>query len=182
MKRVLKWLDLNSEVCVIVFFSIAMTIIVFAQVIMRYVFNSAFSWAEEVSRYLFIWVIYLGISYSCRTRRHVRITFLLDRFPDALYRVVIVLGDVLFLFYCVIVIVYGIRLNMNTYQLGQFTSAIRISYVFVYLSIVFSAALSSVRIIRNILHKIKYWHADIKQFEYIETGSHLFSSDSAEKQ
>ena len=177
MKQMWKWLDLNAEACVIVLFSVVMTIIVFVQVVMRYVFNSAFPWAEELSRYLFIWIIYLGISYSCRTRRHVRVTFLLERFPDTVYRIVMVLGDLLFLFYCIVVAAYGIRLNINTYQLKQFISAVRVSYVFVYISVVVSALLCCVRIVQNIVHKITHWHAPRAEFEKISAGAHLFQGD-----
>ena len=174
IKSIIKWIDLNLEVIILVSFSIAMTIIVFAQVIMRYVFNSAFSWAEEISRYLFIWIIYLGISYSCRTRRHVRVMFFINRLSDTIKRFVIILGDFLFLFYCIVIIIYGIRLNIIAYQLKQYTAAIHLSYVFVYSSIVFASLLSSIRIIQNIVHKIYHWSAPIAEFERLEEGDYLF--------
>ncbi len=172
----LKWLDLNLEIIMLVSFSITMTVIVFAQVVMRYVFNSAFSWAEEISRYLFIWIIYLGISYSCRTRRHVRVMFLVNHLPNTVKRLVIILGDFIFLSYCIIIILYGVRLNIITYQLKQYTAAIHLSYVFVYSSIVFGSLLSSIRIIQNIVHKILHWSAPMKQFEHLEDSNYLFKN------
>ncbi len=171
---------MNFESLIIVMFSLSMTVIVFAQVVMRYVFNSAFPWAEELSRYLFIWIIYLGISYSCRTRRHVRVMFALKRMPETMRRIVIILGDVLFVCYCAIVVIYGIRLNINTYRLGQYAAAIRISYVFVYMSIVVGAFLSAVRLVQNIINKIQNWHAPFEKFERLEAGNYLFKERGVE--
>lgn len=39
----------------------AMTGIIFTQVFSRYILNYSFSWSEEVSRYLFLWLIFAGL-------------------------------------------------------------------------------------------------------------------------
>lgn len=36
------------------------TLLIFVQVVMRYVFNNSLSWSEELARYVFIWQIWLG--------------------------------------------------------------------------------------------------------------------------
>lgn len=43
---------------------------VFANVILRYFFHSAITWAEEASRYLFIWLIFLGAIIAFRENVH----------------------------------------------------------------------------------------------------------------
>ena len=47
--------------------------LIFYQVIMRSVFNAAPSWTEEVTRYIFIWQIWLGTSLGLKDREHIRI-------------------------------------------------------------------------------------------------------------
>lgn len=44
----------------------AMVAIIFIQVVMRYVFNNALSWSEELARYLYVWSTWVGVSYSAR--------------------------------------------------------------------------------------------------------------------
>ncbi len=44
----------------LIFFGTLMTALVIMNVILRYVFNSGLSWSEEASRFLFIWVTFLG--------------------------------------------------------------------------------------------------------------------------
>ena len=71
--KVLKWLDANLEkYCCVVLMSV-MTVIIFVQVVARYVFQNSLSWSEELARYIFIWLVYLGISYGCQMRKHIKI-------------------------------------------------------------------------------------------------------------
>ena len=173
-KQPIRWLDKNLEPVLLVVSSIAMTAIVFIQVVMRYVFKSAFPWAEEIARYLFIWIIYLGISYSCRTRRHVRVTFVINRLNETPRRVIILFGDLLFFIYCLFIVIYGVRLNINTHKLQQYAMSIRLPLVFLYSSVVVGAFLSAVRLVQNMANKIRNWNAPMETFERLEAGDYLF--------
>ncbi|MEN5084757.1 TRAP transporter small permease [Bosea sp. TWI1241] len=54
------------------------------QVVMRYAFNVALSWSEELSLTLFCWVVLLSAALCVRENRHVRMTLLIERVPQAL--------------------------------------------------------------------------------------------------
>lgn len=54
-----------------------------AQVAMRYFFNVALSWSEELSLALFTWVVLLSAALCVRENRHVRMTLLIERIPSA---------------------------------------------------------------------------------------------------
>lgn len=45
----------------------------FAQVVLRYVFNNPQTWAEEVGRYLFIWITFLGAAIAFSRDTHIRV-------------------------------------------------------------------------------------------------------------
>ena len=51
----------------------AMAALVFTNVVTRYLFGFSLNWAEEASRYLMIWVAYLGAGLAMREGRHVAI-------------------------------------------------------------------------------------------------------------
>ena len=56
-----------------------MTGIIFVQVVLRYVFQSPFSWAEEFARYLLIWITCLGSAYAIRDGMHISINYLRNK-------------------------------------------------------------------------------------------------------
>lgn len=62
----------------------AMVAVVAAQVVMRYVFNGSFDWADEVSRIAFVWTIFLAIPLGIRDGTHVGIELLVNRFSPTL--------------------------------------------------------------------------------------------------
>ena len=55
----------------------AMTIITFANVVARYVFNANILWALETTVFLFAWLVLLGASYCVKTRAHLGVDVVL---------------------------------------------------------------------------------------------------------
>ena len=60
---------------------VAMTTLVFVNVVARYVFGYSIIWAEEISQYLMIWIAYLGAGLALREGRHVALEIVHDRLP-----------------------------------------------------------------------------------------------------
>ena len=69
--KVLKFLDEHMEKILCVIFLALMSIIIVLQVFFRYVLNNSLSWSEELARYLFIWMIYIGISLGVKMDKHI---------------------------------------------------------------------------------------------------------------
>ncbi|MEM7221672.1 MAG: TRAP transporter small permease [Pseudomonadota bacterium] len=65
----------------------AMTIITFANVIARYVFNANILWALETTVFLFAWLVLLGASYCVKTRAHLGVDVVLHMVSPAVRRV-----------------------------------------------------------------------------------------------
>lgn len=68
------------------------------QVITRYVFNDPFAWTEEVSRYLYVYIVFLGSSAAVSDRSHVAIGFLVATLPRPLQWTVSLAVNLLILF------------------------------------------------------------------------------------
>lgn len=64
----------------------AMSCIIFANVVLRYLTNDSLVWAEEVSRYLMIWITFLGAGLVLRFGGHVAIEDLHHRLPRRVSR------------------------------------------------------------------------------------------------
>jgi len=75
-----RWFDwLIERILAIVF--IGFTALSFVQVVARYVFGQPITWTEEICRYLFVWVVFVGAGMAERSRSHVTLEFLVSRFP-----------------------------------------------------------------------------------------------------
>jgi len=97
-RRALNLIDWIITVLVIMAMA-AMVTIVAAQVGLRYVLNQSFDWADELSRLLFVWSIFLAIPLGIKRGAHVSIELLTEWLPDdvrqKLFRVVSLLAVVL---------------------------------------------------------------------------------------
>jgi len=76
----------------------AATLLVFAQVVARYVFNAGITWAPELVQHFFLWTVMIGASYGFKHGVHLGVDVLMKKLPEvqrrimALVAVVISLG------------------------------------------------------------------------------------------
>ncbi len=56
---------------------VAMMTVIFAQVVARYAFQHSLSWSEEIGRYIFVWITFLGMVLAYRAGAHVALDLLL---------------------------------------------------------------------------------------------------------
>ena len=69
------------ELYLMVVFLFVFLLNIFVQILMRLFFKNPLSFTEEVSRYSFVWMVFLGLSFATRYDRHIRVDFLYARFP-----------------------------------------------------------------------------------------------------
>ena len=75
-----------------------MVLLVFGNVVLRYVFNSGIALSEEVSRWLFVWLCFMGAVVALKEGAHMGTDMLLSRLPLAGKKACAVLGHVLMLY------------------------------------------------------------------------------------
>ncbi|WP_457427342.1 TRAP transporter small permease [Roseateles sp. P5_E7] len=75
-----------------------MVVLVFGNVVLRYAFNSGIAVSEEVSRWLFVWLCFLGAVVAMKDGAHLGTDMLVSRLPVAGKKACMVLGHVLMLY------------------------------------------------------------------------------------
>ncbi|WP_157015564.1 TRAP transporter small permease [Mesorhizobium xinjiangense] len=91
LDRLLTWLLARADTgarLLVILGAAMMAAVVSAQVVMRYVFNGSFDWADVVSRIAFVWTIFLAIPLGIRDGTHVGIELLVARLPTGLRHLV----------------------------------------------------------------------------------------------
>ena len=109
----------------------AMAIMVFANVVLRLTTDTSILWVEELSRFLMIWLTFLGAGLVLRYGGHIGIDNLQDAFPR---QAKLIRGVVyaLMLAFFMFMLIMGIRYSMFTW--GQTTAAMEIPVGAVYLA------------------------------------------------
>lgn len=113
-----------------------------AAVVFRYVLNNSIVWAEEIIRYLCIWIFFLTMFESTRCGSHLALDLLpakLHGKPKAILDIVIEVFSIIF--DCVI-IRYGTQLAIV--NMGQRSPALHIPYGLIYIAIPVGALLMGV--------------------------------------
>ena len=98
-------------------FMVLMFLATFANVVARYLFNSSIQWAEEFSRYAFIWIVFLGAVVCTKHKRHIGIDSLVKLLPAPVQPWVNLAADLLTSALMVIIIWYGWILTRNATQM-----------------------------------------------------------------
>lgn len=114
-------------------------LIVFVNVVLRYIFGFSLSWVEELSRYLMIWSAWLAMGLALREGAHIAIDSLLAALPRDAARVLRIV-----VFLAVVVFALSLVWLGSSYALfawGQKTAVLRLSLGMVYLAIPIGALL-----------------------------------------
>lgn len=90
-----------------------MTLTVFAMVVTRYSIGFVFSWSEELTLLLMVWLSLLGAVVVLRRREHIRLSFFFDRLPRKLRDGVDLVFNLLSISYLAVLSKYSFHTAMN---------------------------------------------------------------------
>ena len=114
-------------------------VIMVLQVICRYVLGSPLVWSEEASRYLYIWVCYLGAPIALRRGNHIAITLFVDWLPPKVVRAISVFWHVVAFLFLVELAIQGAILAVRSHTLIAIT--IPVPWSLIHLVVPISAVL-----------------------------------------
>ena len=78
----------------------AIVLLVFGNVLLRYGFNSGFTLSEELSRWIFVWMVFMGAGVALGEGKHLGTDLVTSRLPRFARQVCFAIGHVLMLYVC----------------------------------------------------------------------------------
>lgn len=123
-----------------------MTLVMFAAVVSRYVFNSSIVWAEELSRYLFVWFVFISASYAVITKAHIRVEALNMIIPKKIRPYVNLIGSFIWMLFSLYISYLGFQYAFNLYIQSATSAALNLPMGVVYLGIPIGYFLMAIRI------------------------------------
>ena len=136
-----------------------MVVVIFTNVIMRYIFNNSLSWSEELARYLFIWFSWMGVSAGLKDGAHLRVEILTSSLiKRKMYKTneaINIVVALIWLATTVVVAYYGFVVVQSQMSLSVVTPAMRIPVWIGYLSVPMCSIVIGARLIANIVNHTK---------------------------
>ena len=99
MKSVDKYLTHAMNTVIVVSLAL-MVVMVFGNVVLRYVFNSGITVSEELARFCFLWLIFVGSIVAMRERGHLGVDSLIARLPRSGKVLFVLISNALMLWVC----------------------------------------------------------------------------------
>ncbi len=109
---------------------VAMVVMVFGNVVLRYGFNSGITVSDEMSRYCFVWLTYIGAMIAMREKGHLGVDTLVKHLPVAGKKACLFLSESLML-WCNLLFVIG-TYKMHGLQVSNVSPVVGISMIWIY--------------------------------------------------
>ncbi len=139
LERLARYTKRGFEALIVICLAV-MGILVFGNVVLRYAFNSGIAVSEELSRLLFVWLIFMGAVLASAERIHIGFDTLQRKLGPRWRRALVAFSGVLILVGCGIFIVGGWK--QTVINLGNSYPVLGISYAWLYgVGLVFGIAL-----------------------------------------
>ncbi len=128
----LKWLDRNFEICCMAILLAIMTILSFTNVVMRYFFNNALSWTDEVCCYCLAISAFLSLPATIRNKSMIRVDTFTTMLSKPTQRIISIICTILVVVFSTFLIVGGFELIAVTAKTGQRSPALQIPVANIY--------------------------------------------------
>ncbi|KGP90636.1 C4-dicarboxylate ABC transporter permease [Pontibacillus chungwhensis BH030062] len=135
-------------------FLLIMVLLVFVKILTRVLFQSSFPWTEELSRYLMIWITFLGASIAFKYAAHIGFDLIVNKLPGMLKKIFQVISAIACLTFFILLIVKGYELCGRS--MVQSSPALDLPMAYVYAIIPISGILMSINLVDTTINKMRY--------------------------
>lgn len=129
-----KALETFEKLLITIGFAVA-TLLLFANVVLRYLFHTGLPWVLEAVQYLFAWVVLVGAAYGFHVGAHLGIDLLVQKFSPRNQRLFALFGLAVCLAFAGIVFYYSVIYTIKVYQWGDLSLDLEIPQWIPYLAI-----------------------------------------------
>ena len=102
-----------------------MAVLVFANVIARYVFNHSLAVSDEMSTYLFVLMSFMGTAIAARRKAHLGLTIVTDHVSPKARLIISMLMYAVSALFCLLIVIFGVQMVISQYQMGQETATMQ---------------------------------------------------------
>ena len=170
MGQFLSNLNKNAERWALLFFYVFLVATMFIEVIRREVFSYSSIWGEEIVRYSFIYLAWIGAASAVRERAHIRIDVLMHYVSSRTKALLYIFGDLAMFVVAIIALYWSFETVMVSWEYGSVSHGLRVSMVWFLSAVPIGFSLMLFRLTQSLLRDIN----DLRNGTPVYEGDKLF--------
>ena len=165
--NILREFDRNGERWLLLIFYVMLVATMAVEVLRREIFSYSSIWGEEIVRYSFIYLAWIGAAAAVKERAHIRIDVIMHYLGPKLKALLYVFGDLVMLGVAIIAVYWSFESVLVSAKFGSVTDGLRISKVWFLMAVPLGFALMIWRLLQSLRRDI---HS-------LRTGQPVFEGD-----
>lgn len=153
--NILRRLDQDAEKWALLVFYVMLVLTMAIEVLRREVFSYSSIWGEEIVRYSFIYLAWIGAASAVKDRVHIRIDVIMHYLGTRTKAALYIFGDMVMFGVAAIALYWSWEAVHVSWTFGSVTHGLRISQVWFLLAVPIGFALMMVRLTQSLLRDIR---------------------------
>lgn len=163
-------LDRNAERWALLLFYSMLVITMAVEVVRREVFANSSIWGEEVVRYAFIYLAWIGAASAVRERAHIRIDVLFHYVGPRMKAALYIFGDLVMLGVALLAVYWSWETVVTSWTFGSVSHGLRVSLVWFLMAVPIGFSLMIFRLLQSLVRDIR----DLRSGHAVYEGGQLF--------
>ena len=163
-------LNRNIERLALLLFYTMLVATMAVEVVRREVFAYSSIWGEEIVRYAFIYLAWIGAASAVRERAHIRIDVLFNYVGRRAKSLLYIFGDLVMLAIAVIAVWWSLETVAVSWKFGSVSHGLRMSMVWFLAAVPIGFSLMVFRLVQSLIRDV----ADLRAGRAIHEGTRLF--------
>jgi len=166
----LKALDRNLERWALLVFYTMLVATMAVEVLRREIFAYSSIWGEEIVRYSFIYLAWIGASAAVRERAHIRIDVIFHYIGARAKALLYIFGDLVMLALALLAVWWSMETIAVSWKFGSVSHGLRVSMVWFLMAVPIGFSLMTFRLVQSLVRDIADFRAGRPPYE----GERLF--------
>ncbi|MGR3570218.1 TRAP transporter small permease [Brevirhabdus sp.] len=155
MLRIIRLLDANAERWALLVFYVMLVATMAVEVLRREIFAYSSIWGEEIVRYSFIYLAWVGAAAAVRERGHIRIDVMLHYLGPRAKAAVYMFGDLVMFAVAAVALYWSFETVMVSAKFGSVSHGLRISMVWFLMAVPLGFGLMILRLTQSFLRDLR---------------------------
>ena len=151
----LRNIDENAERWLLLVFYVMLVVTMAIEVLRREVFSYSSIWGEEIVRYSFIYLAWIGAAAAVKERAHIRIDVLLHYLGNRPKAIVYIFGDLVMFAVALVALYWSFETVLVSAKFGSVTDGLRISKVWFLAAVPSGFSLMIFRLSQSLLRDLR---------------------------